>query len=165
MSVLRLWSWMVLVISAIVLATIVRADTPQQDVLTCFEGIGADTEWNQCLNLMFAPCAVEDVGSDLHLGCLAEERKGWQNAKLAVEADVIARLTEDGMAELSGLMLAWPKFVEDKCNAVAESRAQISAEAANLGCQISELALLTNEMTACLGGRSTEDYCQLAKPE
>ena len=161
MTVLRLWSWVILVVSAIVLATIVRADTPQDDVLSCFEGIGAETEWNQCLNLMFAPCAGEDVGSEGHLGCLAQERERWRSAKLAAEKDVLDRLTEDGMTELSGLMLAWPKFVEDKCNAVAEARAQISADAANLGCQISELALLTNEMTACLNGQSTEEYCQL----
>ena len=162
MILIRLWSWVILVASAIAAATLVRADTPQQDVLSCFEGIGAETEWNQCLNLMFAPCAAEDVGSEGHLGCLAEEREEWRLAKLSVEKDVLDRLTEDGMAELSGLMLAWPKFVEDKCNAVAESRAQISADAANLGCQISELALLTNEMTACLDGRSREDYCELA---
>ena len=125
MTLLRVWSWVFLVVSAIVLATIVRADTPQQDVLTCFEGIGAETEWNQCLNLMFAPCASEEVGSEGHLGCLAQEREDWRLAKLAVERDVLDRLTEDGMTELSGLMLAWPKFVEDKCNAVAEARAQI----------------------------------------
>lgn len=161
MILLRFWSWAILVASAIVAATLVRADTPQQDVLSCFEGLGAETEWNQCLNLMFAPCAGEEVGSEGHLGCLAEEREGWRSAKLAVEKQVVEGLTEDGMAEFSGLMLAWPKFVEDKCNAVAQSRAQISSDAANLGCQISELALLTNEMTACLDGRSTEDYCQL----
>lgn len=161
MTVLRLWSWVVLVVSAIVLATIVRADTPQRDVLTCFEGIGAETEWNQCLNIMFAPCADQEVGSAGHLGCLTEQRETWRTAKLAAEKGVIDRLTEDGMAELSGLMMAWPEFVEDKCNAVGDARANISREAADLGCQISEYALLTNEMTACLSGKSTEDYCQL----
>ncbi len=161
MTLLRVWTWLVLVVSAIVVATIVRADTPQEDVLTCFEGIGAETEWNQCLNLMFAPCADQDVGSSGHIGCLAQEREDWRLAKVSVEADVLARLTDDGMAELSGLMVAWPQFVEDKCNAVAESRAAISFEAAALGCQISELALMTNEMTACLEGRSVEDYCRL----
>ncbi|MGR3513243.1 MAG: hypothetical protein ACU0GG_10790 [Paracoccaceae bacterium] len=161
MTLVRLWTWMVLVVSAIVLATIVRADTPQQDVLQCFEGIGADTEWNQCLTIMFAPCAGEEVGSEGHLTCLSAERENWRVAKLAAEKDVIDRLTGDGMAELSGLMLAWPEFVEDKCNAVGEARANISRDAADLGCQISEYALLTNEMTACLSGTSTEEYCQL----
>ncbi|MEM6385706.1 MAG: hypothetical protein AAF718_05665 [Pseudomonadota bacterium] len=161
MTVARLWTWVVLVVSAIVFATIVRAETSRQDVLTCFEGIDAETEWNQCLNIMFSPCADQDVGSEGHLVCLTEERANWRAAKLDVEKDVIARLTEDGMAELSGLMLAWPEYVEDKCNAVGEARANISREAADLGCQISEYALLTNEMEACLTGRSTEAYCQL----
>lgn len=158
---LRLWSWIVLVASAIVFATVLRADTPQEDVLTCFDGIGTDTEWNQCLNIMFAPCAAEDVGSTGHIGCLTDERDGWRATKVATEAQVLDRLTEDGLTELSSLMLAWPQFVEDKCKAVAESRAEISFDAAAVGCQISELALLTNEMTACLAGRSTEEYCQL----
>ena len=161
MSVLRLWSWLVLVVSAIVLATVVRADTPQRDVLTCFERIGSETEWTQCLDIMFAPCAELELGSDGHVGCLAQQRDNWRIAKIEAEGNVLARLTDDGIAELSGLMIAWPKFVEDKCNAVAETRAAISFEAAAIGCQISELALMTNEMTACLDGRSTEVYCQL----
>ena len=110
---------------------------------------------------MFAPCADQDVGSEGHLACLSAERESWRFAKLAAKKDVIDRLTEDGMAELSGLMLAWPEFVQDKCNAVGDARASISREAADLGCQVSEYALLTNEMTACLAGRSTEEYCQL----
>lgn len=161
MTVVRVWSWVVLVISAIVLATIVRADTPQRDVLDCFDKIGAETEWNQCLSIMFSPCAGEEIGSRAHVGCLAQEREDWRLAKIEAETGVLARLTDEGMTELSGLMVAWPQFVEDKCNAVAETRADISFEAAALGCQISELALMTNEMTACLAGRSTEDYCQL----
>jgi hypothetical protein len=161
MTVLNVWTWIVLVVSAIVLATVVRADTPQRDVLTCFEGIGSETEWNQCLDIMFAPCSGLEVGSDGHVECLSGEREEWRQAKIAAETEVLERLTDEGMTELSGLMVAWPKFVEDKCTAVAEARAAISFEAAALGCQISELALMTNEMTACLAGRSTEDYCQL----
>lgn len=158
----NLWSWIILVASAIAAATLVRADTPQEDVLSCFSEMGVSTEWNECLDRMFAPCVGQDIGSDGHIQCLTQERDDWRAAKFQVETGVLERLTADGMTELSGLMLAWPKFVEDKCIAVAESRVQISSEAANLGCQISELALLTNEMTACLDGRSTEEYCQLA---
>lgn len=159
---LRTVQWLLLVCSAIILATkLAASEAAQDDVLSCFNDMGTSTEWNQCLNRMFAPCADKDVGSSDHLGCLSDQRDDWRQAKLSVEADVISRLTEDGMTELSGLMLAWPKFVEDKCEAVAQSRAQISYEAAALGCQISELALLTNEMTACLAGRSAEAYCQL----
>ena len=66
MTLVRVWTWIVLVVSAIVLATIVRAETPQEDVLTCFEGIGAETEWNQCLLIEFAPCADQEDGSEGH---------------------------------------------------------------------------------------------------
>lgn len=161
---LHLWSWIILVVSAIACATIVRADTPQDDVLSCFDQMGVSTEWNQCLNTMFAPCAELQVGGEGHLACLSEQRENWRAAKFRAETQVLERLTEGGLAELSGLMLAWPKFMEDKCRAVGESRSQISSEAANLGCQVSELALLTNEMTACLQGNSNEDYCQLREP-
>ena len=159
---IRLFSWVLLVVSAIVFATtLARAETAQQSVLQCFSGMGVTTEWNQCLNAMFAPCAAETVGSADHVGCLAQQREDWRLAKIEVETSVLSRLSETGMEELSWLMLAWPKFVEDKCRAVAESRADISYEAAALGCQISELALMTNEFSACLDGRSTEPYCQL----
>lgn len=159
---LRLFQWVLLVMSAIVASTImVRAEPQQEDVLSCFAEMGVETTWGTCLETMFAPCAENEIGSSDHIGCLADERESWRAAKFEAETEVLARLTEGGMAELSGLMLAWPQFVEDKCAAVAEGRADISFEAASLGCQISELALLTNEMTACLNGRSEEPYCQL----
>lgn len=159
---LRIVNWVLLVVSAIILsAMMARAEAQQDAVLECFSGMESGVAWETCLETLFAPCADEEVGSSAHVGCLSQERENWRAAKLDVEGDVIARLSEDGMAELSGLMLAWPKFVEDKCKAVAETRAAISFEAAELGCQISEFALLTNEMAACLDGRSTEAYCQL----
>jgi hypothetical protein len=158
----RLFSWVLLVISAIIFATTVaRAETTQDTVLGCFADIGASSDWNQCLNTMFAPCADDEVGSEAHLMCLTSQRNDWQTTKFATETALLDRLSEPGLEELSGLMLAWPKFVKDKCAAVAESRAGISYDAASLGCEISELALLTNEMSACLDGRSNEDYCQL----
>ncbi|MDJ0638745.1 MAG: hypothetical protein QNJ20_07925 [Paracoccaceae bacterium] len=158
---LRLFSWVLLVISAIILATVTRAESTQDQVLDCFASMDTTTEWNTCLNAMFAPCAGEEVGSEPHLSCLTEQRENWRSAKIEAETNVLSRLSEAGMEELSGLMLGWPRFVDDKCKAVAESRAEISYDAAALGCQISELALLTNEMRACLAGRSTEAYCQL----
>lgn len=139
----------------------VAAQPVQQEVMACFAQMGATTAWGDCLSAMFAPCADEEVGSEAHLACLAVQRDDWRAAKAEAEGDVVPRLTEDGMAELSGLMLAWPKFVDDKCAAVAEGRAAISFEAARLGCQVSELALMTNELTACAEGRSVEDYCDL----
>ena len=158
---LRFLSWVFLVISAIILATVARAETTQDQVLDCFASMETGTEWNTCLNAMFAPCADQEVGSRAHLDCLSQQREDWRLAKVATEAEVLEKLSDTGLEELSGLMLGWPRFVDDKCKAVAESRAEISYDAAALGCQISELALLTNEMRACLAGRSTESYCQL----
>ncbi|MCG6884987.1 MAG: hypothetical protein LJE62_14650 [Silicimonas sp.] len=159
---MRLFTWVLLVASAVIWATtMVHGDTLHDEVLSCFDEVDTTTNWNTCLGTMFAPCAKVEVGSDDHIACLKQQRESWFAAKTGAEEKVVSRLSEDGMAELSGLMLAWPKFVEDKCNAVAESRASISFEAAALGCQISELALMTNEMSACLEGRSTEAYCQL----
>ncbi len=159
---LRFVNWIILVVSAIIMSTVIaRAETQQDAVLSCFSNMERGVAWETCLETMFAPCAGQDVGSPSHLGCLSQERENWRDAKFKAETGVLERLSEDGMTELSGLMLAWPKFVEDKCKAVAESRATISSEAASLGCQISELALLTNEMTACLNGVSSEAYCQL----
>ena len=137
------------------------AETAQQDVLACFAQMDQTTDWNTCLNTMFAPCAGEEVGSDAHLSCLTGQRENWQAAKSNVEGEVLQALGKDGIEALSGLMLAWPQFVGDKCTAVAEGRADISYDAALLGCQISEYALMTNELTACVEGRSVEDYCQL----
>lgn len=159
---LRFVNWILLVIAAIIMSTVLaHAETQKDAVLDCFSDMERGVAWETCLETMFAPCAGEDVGSEAHLGCLTKERQYWRDAKFKAETSVLARLSEAGMTELSGLMLAWPKFVDDKCKAVAESRATISSDAASLGCQISELALLTNEMTACLNGASSEAYCQL----
>ena len=132
----------------------------QDEVLECLANIGSGTDWNTCLKAMFAPCAMEKIGSDPHLECLSTERADWRAAKNSAEASIVDDLTNAGMEELSGLMLAWPKFVDNKCTAVAEGRADISYDAAQIGCQIAEIALMTNELTACAEGRSVEDYCQ-----
>lgn len=153
-----------LIAALILTASPVFAGPQQDEVLACFADIGITTDWNQCLNTMFAPCADFEIGGADHLACLTQSRSDWQSAKIDAEKSVHDVLTEEGFQELSGLMLAWPKFVEDKCEVVAASRADISAEAAALGCHISEFALLTNEFTACLNGQSNEAYCQLKTP-
>lgn len=142
------------------LASAVLAEEGQQEtVLACLSEIGTSTEWNTCLNLMFEPCAEDEVGSEGHVACLIQQKENWRQTKVAAELEVLDRLTEAGVAELGSVMLGWPKFVEDKCTAVGEARASISRSAAKLGCEISEHVLITNEFRACLGGRSTENYC------
>lgn len=158
----RLVGMGVFVLGIISSTTVLAADeTIQDQVLSCLAKVGTSTDWNTCLNTMFAPCAGMDVGADDHLACLTQQRADWRTSKIRAESGVVKTLSDAGMEELSGVMLAWPKFVDQKCKAVAESRADISYEAAQIGCQIAEIALMTNEMTACAEGRSVEEYCQI----
>lgn len=148
--------------AAIALVSAASAEEVQQEaVLSCLSEIGTSTEWNTCLNQMFEPCAGEEVGSEGHVACLVQQKADWRLAKVETELQVLERLTEGGVEELGGVMLAWPKFVDDKCEAVAASRAEISSSAAKLGCEISEHVLVTFEFRNCLEGRSTEDYCEM----
>lgn len=141
-------------------STTTAQESIQDEVLNCLAEVETSTEWNACLKVMFAPCAMEDFGSSGHVACLTSERTDWQEAKTSAEARAAEALSEDGVKELDGLMLAWPHFVNDKCTALAERRSDISQGAAMLGCQIAEYALLINELTACAEGRSSEPYCQ-----
>ena len=134
-------------------------DAVQDQVLACVQQMDQGTSWSTCLNMMFAPCGDEKVGSETHLTCLADQQVIWQQTKAAVEGEMLESLTQAGTVELSGLMLAWPSFVKHKCKAVAEGRADISFDAAFIGCEISEVMLMTNEFVACTKGLSLEAYC------
>jgi len=144
-----------------VMATPAFAETTQDVVLDCFAQMDQTTDWNMCLNTMFAPCADETIGSNPHLECLIGQGNDWRAAQESAETEILDKLSTAGAETLTGLLSAWPKFVDEKCSGVAQGRAGISFEAALIGCQISEYALMTNELTNCLEGRSTEAYCQI----
>ena len=148
-----------IIILALFAAPAIASETHQDAVLGCLAEVGASTEWNTCLNLMFEPCVGDEVGSEGHVACLIQQKENWRKAKIETELEVLNRLTDAGVAELGNVMLGWPKFVDDKCTAVGEARANISRNAAKLGCEISEHVLITNEFRACLQGNSGEDYC------
>ena len=152
---------------ALLMGAPVLADEPldaeRAEVLDCVSAVGVSTEWNSCLNLAFAPCAEHEVGGEGHLACLTQERTAWEIVSLRAQDAILPRLSPAGVQSLSALMVVWPDYVEDKCKAVGESRAAISADAAELGCTISELILLTNELRACGQGRSEELYCVLGE--
>ncbi len=137
------------------------AESVQDDVLACFAQMDTTTDWNTCLTTMFAPCDAQEIGSDPHLECLIGQSNDWRAAQQSAETEVLGKLSDAGQETLNGLLSAWPKFVEEKCSGVAQGRAGLSFEAALIGCQISEYALMTNELTACLEGRSVEAYCQI----
>ncbi|MCG6903207.1 MAG: hypothetical protein LJE68_11045 [Rhodobacter sp.] len=133
----------------------------QRGVLDCIEAMGQTTVWDQCASLMFGPCAAEQVGSDGHVACLSVQHEGWQSALAGERTALIARLTSAGSSELTQLMGQWFGYVAQKCAAVAASKPAEHAEAAQLGCEISEIAGVTTEFVACREGRSTAPYCVL----
>lgn len=156
---MKRWIWVLAATGT--LTAPAQAETTQDDVLACFAQMNETTDWNTCLNTMFAPCAGQAIGSEPHLECLIGQSNGWRAAQQNAETEVLGKLTAAGAETLGGLLSAWPKFVEEKCSGVAQGRAGISFEAALIGCQISEYALMTNELTNCLAGRSVEEYCQI----
>jgi len=134
--------------------------TPRQEaVLGCLGAMGAGTNWGQCVGLMFEPCADQEVGSDGHVACLTAEHAAWQAAFDSTRVALVARLTSTGSSELTLLMGQWFGYVAQKCAEVASSKSGSLAEAAQLGCEISEIAGVTEEFVACHQARSTAPYC------
>ena len=131
----------------------------QAQVLTCLDGMGAGTEWGQCVGLMFAPCADQDVGSEGHVACLTQLHSDWRVSMDGARTGLMAELTSTGSTELAQLMGQWFGLVAQNCSDVAVAKEPGFAEAAQLGCEISEMAGVTSEFVACHEGRSTAPYC------
>ncbi len=129
-------------------------------VLACLENIEQSTTWGQCLNLMFQPCAQQEVGSDGHANCLRSERTRWRATMENLQEQVFDVITVSGGSELAGVMGQWTGYVAQKCQEVAATRAETGPESARLGCEITEFVGLTGEFAACLEGRSNAPYCQ-----
>lgn len=126
----------------------------------CLRAMDETTTWGQCLGLTFAPCAVHEVGTRDHGQCLLDLRNLWRDDMEARRAEVMEAITPAGGQALSALLDAWPKYLDDKCTAVAALRSQTGEASALLGCEVSEYMLLSSEFDACLDGRSPEEYCQ-----
>jgi hypothetical protein len=138
------------------------ADTVPEDkilVLACFENLEESTTWEQCVGLMFQPCAGEDVGTKAHVACLEGEQDSWRGTLDTLQADVFDAISTQGATELTDVMGQWTGYVGQKCEEAAASRDGDAASSARLGCQISEIAGLSGEFAACLEGRSTAQYC------
>ena len=127
-------------------------------VLACLEQMEITTTWPQCINLMFEPCADEGPGSDAHATCLTSIRDDWRGSVKVLQDEVMSRVTTEGANQVLNLIVIWSDFVTQKCEQVAQSRPG-GADSARLGCEVSELAGLTDEFAACLEGRSTAEYC------
>jgi hypothetical protein len=132
-------------------------------VLGCLTSVDTGTTWNQCLTLMFSTCDADGIGTRDHAECLLTLREDWRLDMVARQSDVLRVVTPQGSGDLAELLAAWPTYKEQKCVAVSEQKAEISAIAARLGCEISEMVLISSEFQACIDGRSTEVYCVHAK--
>lgn len=130
-------------------------------VLACIEGMQTDEDWGICLGLMFAPCAGEEVGSEGHVACLRSERENWRTVFDQQYLVAIDRLTPNGATELASLIGQWTGYVGNKCNQVAQEKEGGQADAAQYGCEISEIVGVSAELNACLEGLSTAPYCQI----
>jgi hypothetical protein len=128
--------------------------------LNCVENLDASMTWSQCLNVIFAECATNEVGSEDHLACLGTLQETWVGTLETLGTDAREVITEKGNAELAELLDAWTKFVVQKCEAVALEKAASSADAARLGCEVTEIVGLSGEYVACLEGRSNAPYCE-----
>lgn len=128
-------------------------------VLACLENLEQSTTWGQCLNLMFQPCADNDVGSEAHVSCLTSERTRWRSSLENLQEQVFGAITVAGGGELADVMGQWTGYVAQKCQEVAASKVETGAQSARLGCEITEMVGLTGEFAACLEGRSTMAYC------
>lgn len=128
-------------------------------VLACLERIEDGTTWGQCVNLMFQPCAGEEVGSEPHVACLNTQREMWSTSAEALQSQVSEAITPEGNTQLAEILGAWTRAIVQNCQEVGQSRAATGAEAARVGCEVSEIIGLTGEFAACLEGRSTAEFC------
>ena len=142
-------------------ADTVELSEDQAAVVGCVEALGETTTWGQCLGVMFKDCAEEEVGSDGHVACLSELHAGWNGAMDNARTGLMPKLTPTGSGELEQLVEQWIKFVARKCADVALHKEGSFAEAAQLGCEISEMAGATAEYVACHAGVSTAPYCDI----
>lgn len=131
----------------------------QTEVMDCLAALGVSTEWRQCMTLLFASCADQPVGSEGHVACLGVEHDRWREAMEGERLALAEELTPTGVAQLSHVMGQWFGHVAQKCVGVALGKPALAAEAAQTGCEISEMAGVTMEFVACRSGRSQAPYC------
>ena len=135
----------------------------KRSTMQCIEDMGVSTTWGQCANLMFKSCAHSEVGTTDHLTCLNAEHDGWREAMEGERLALANELSPTGVSELAQVMEHWFGYVAQKCAQVALGKSAIAAEAAQTGCEISEIAGVTTEFVACRANRSKAPYCVMQK--
>ncbi len=94
------------------------------------------------------------VGTRDHAACLFGLREDWRLDMVTRQTEVLKTVTPKGGAEMVDLLSAWPTYVDKKCSAVAAEKEEADAASARLGCEISEIVLISAEFQACLEQRS-----------
>ncbi len=137
-----------------------NAEYPQEHInaLACTENLDVSTTWPQCLGLIFENCQTDEVGSEAHLACLQTIREGWAVTVENLQVEVKDVITDEANLELTELMGRWTGYVLQKCREVAATKPD--ADAAQRGCEITEIVGLAGELAACVEGRSSADYCK-----
>lgn len=129
------------------------------DVLACVGTMNTDADWALCRNMIFAPCATDQVGSSKHLACLQTQKTDWLATIETRRESLSGKLTTDSLGAVTDLYGQWIAYVGQKCPAIARQNADTSADAAQLGCEISEAVGIASEFESCLQGNSTAPYC------
>ena len=149
-----------LIFALLLMACPATASDFHAQVTGCLSAMRSDADWATCRAAMFSPCPTEIAGSPDHVACLQKEVDGWETY-LDGRQDVLnTRLTSVSVVDLGSLMGQWRGYVRNKCAAVAAQNPK-AAEAAEMGCRISEIAGLATELTLCAEGGSAEPYCIL----
>ena len=140
-----------------------QSSLPQEHInaMACLENMGASTSWNQCLGLIFAPCLEDEVGSEVHVNCLQDQRENWSASMQFLQEDVTDAITLKSAEDLFEILSGWINYVSQKCQAGEDATDNSAMVVKQLGCQITELVGLSGEYAACLEGRSTAEYCVL----
>jgi hypothetical protein len=136
-------------------------ETHQEWAIACLSKMETETSWPECREGLFAPCNIGAIGSAEHLACLQTHREDWRIFLDKQTEQLNVRLTLDGANQLTELIGQWFGYVGNKCTTVAEAKAEMSADAARMGCEISEFAGLSTEFQSCLSGNSVSPYCIL----
>ena len=134
-------------------------------VVACLDTLDVDggTTWDQCMGLLFEPCAEHEVGGEDHLACLLADRDTWLTGLEREQARTAAMITAQGKNDLDQIMAQWRGYVRNKCANVGANNASTGADAAQAGCEMAELASVVGELTACSDQRSILPYCVLKK--
>ena len=139
-------------------------DDHQKEVLNCLAQMENGATWESCLNVLFSPCAEQDVGGEEHVICLTEQREVWTGTKNGLQADLVNMLTAEGGTQMMNILHQWHGYVGDKCSQVSQQYEESGAESAKLGCEISELTGLTAELALCHEKASTAPFCTHRAP-